>query len=157
MVTFLLSQFSSMTLSYLQFSIVKKIDIFEIDLHIDYYTVVKEDNWITTFMTFDCNCSDVDNKYISNTKLFNLTEGQVTIVAITIEQLLNVLIKVNLTNQFHNYYPFYYNFARSFKPYEVTNHIHQGYMVKDIYTNVRLKRFWTYNFNKTINKRIKVK
>ena len=150
MVTFLLSQFSSMTLSYFQFSIVTKIDILDMDSHINYYTFLREDNWLDTFLAFACNCSGWEPDYIINTKLFNLTQRrQVDIDAITIEQLLNVLIKANLTYQFHNHYYFYYN-------YDVTNHIHQGYMVKDIYNPIRLTKFWTYNFNRTINKNIKV-
>ena len=158
MVTFLLSQFSSMTLSYFQFSIVTKIDILKIDSHINYYTVLKEDNWLHTFMTFDCNCSGWHYEYIINKKLFNLTDWQqVNTDQITIEKLLKVLIKVNLTYQFYNNYPFYNNYERSFEPYDVTNHIHQGYMVKDFYNPIRLTKFWTYNINRTINKRKKVK
>ena len=158
MVTFLLSQFSSMTLSYFQFSIVTKIDILEMDSHINYYTVLKEDNWLDTFLKFACNCSGWKPDYIIKTKLFNLTHrSQVNTDAITIEQLLNVLIKVNLTNQFHNHHHFYYNYETSFKQYNVTNHIHQGYMVKDIIFPIRLTKFRTYNLNRTINKKIKVK
>ena len=158
MVTFLLSQFSSMTLSYFQFSIVTKIDILEMNSHINYYTVLKEDNWLNTYLAFARNCSGWDRDYIINTKLFNLTHrGQVDVEAITIEQLLNVLIKVNLTYQFHNQHHFYYNCETSFKQYNVTNHIHQGYIVKDIFTPIRLTKFWTYNINRTINKKIKVK
>ena len=128
------------------------------DSHINYYTVLEEDNWYSTFMIFACNCSGWKPEYIINSKLFNLTNpGQVTTDHITIDQLLNVLIKVNLTNQFHNNYPFYYDFQNSFKPYDFTNHIHQGYMVKDIYNPVRLTKFWTYNLNKTVIQKIKVK
>ena len=128
------------------------------DTHINYYTVLKDDNWLDTFMIFARNSSEWDSKYIINTNLFNLTNWkQVNTNQITIEKLLNVLIKMNLTYQFHNYYPFYYNYDTFLKPYDVTNHIHQGYMVKDTYTPIRLTKFWTYNFNRTINKRTKVK
>ena len=156
MVTFLLSQFSSMTLSYFQFSIVTKIDILKMDSHISYYSVLKQNEWLYTFKAIVRNSSEYNYKNTIFTKLFNLTESQMRMSAISIEKLLNVLIKVNLTNQFHNNYPFYYNAENFFKPYDITNHIHQGYMVKDIYSPKRLTKFWTYNINRTLNKRIEV-
>ena len=161
MVTLLLSQFSSMTLLYFNYSIVTKIDLVKEDKHINYYTFLKEDNWLSTFntfMSFNCNCSYYNSDYIM--KVFDLSHRQqVYSDYCTIQELLNVLIELNMTKHFYNYYPFYKNRWKKFRTSDaiILDHIHQGYIVKNIYTSFRLKKFWTYNLNRTINKKLKVK
>ena len=151
MALYLLDQFSSITKSYFQFSTVIKIDLIQENTTINYYTVIQDYEWETLFKNFLCNCSDWDRsdlaQYAKN--LFNIKDEFKD--AVTINNLLNELIKINKTGGFYTKYYFHYDPYNHFRPYNKVDHIHQGYFIKDIFTDKRFQKFWTYSFNKTIN------
>ena len=62
------------------------------------------------------------------------------------------LMHYNLTYEFQRAHTFYYNPKNIY----ARNHVHRGYIVKDVIDDYRLTKFWTYKLNKSIRKRIKV-
>ena len=155
-----------MTLSYFHYPTVTKIDLIKKDTHLDYYTVLKHQDYITTMKIFEdkyCNCTEGEYwqwlwKLVNVTDLGNIETGHYTkLHNIRVDHLLNVLIKLNLTYQFYDVYRFYYN-DRTSKYYSVNdqkNLIHYGYIVKDIYHKDLIK-FWTYKMNRKIDKKLEV-
>ena len=152
MLTYLLCHFTSITLSYFQFSTVIKIDLIQENTTINYYSVMQDYDWENLFNSFLCNCSDWDQSDLAQyaRNLFNLKDNQFE-DAVTINQLLTELIKINKTYEFYNTYYFYYDPYNQYKQYDKVDHIHHGYIIKDIFTDKRFQKFWTYSFNKSIN------
>ena len=163
MVTFFLSQFSSITLSYFNYENVTKIDLMEEDIKINYYTELRDERWIDLFEEFYCNnrsikrvlCYDELLDYLRKllNKDINYSYGD---NELTIDQLLDELIKFNLLEQFYNVEILNYTQDSEDGKYKMINHIYQGYIIKDIYTNVKPAKYWTYYFNKTIKEMKKV-
>ena len=148
MVTFLLSQFASITIAYFQYSTVIKIDLIQQDTKINYYTVLEADYWKSVFWTF------LPRNKISKEE-FHLFGEQLKLKKTNnefIDKLLIASMYLNLTHEFYNANPFFDNPQNLY----VRNHIHQGYIIKEIFTNTRMTKFWTYKLNRSIKKRIKV-
>ena len=154
MVTFLLCQFVSITFTYFNFPTVKKIDLTQEDIKIDYYTVLKDEDWLDAFQAlFGKSSVPKYQYYFYLSRLFKIRS--LHDYALTIDQLLLKVIMLNLSDEFYNRDTFYNNNDDGDK-INTSNHIHQGYIIKDIYSNIRVTKFWTYKLNKTIEKRIKV-
>ena len=159
MVTFLLSQFASITIAYFHYPTSTKIDIIQEDININYYTVLRDISGYEVFKLFKCplpRCDLLFRLYLY--KILNANDLQLDYL--NIDQILIQLIKQNITYKFNR-------FHKHIKPlnllninenvtYNQSNLLHRGYIANDIYTNIFLARFWTFNFNQTINQLRKV-
>ena len=152
-VSYLATHFALITISYLHYSVVTKIDILPDDDNkpINYYTVLKGEWGVTLWNKFYANSTS--KKYLCE-KYPDFCDDYYRYNKTWMNELIKNIIQLNMTDQFYN--PYYFNYQTNYKPFNTENLVHRGYICKDTFSLKKVRKFWTYYLNKTIEKRLQV-
>ena len=152
-VLYLATHFAMITISYFHYSVVTKIDILSDNENkpINYYTILKGEEGVRLWTRFYANSTSI--KYLCE-KYPDFCDKDYRSNQTWMNELLKNLIQLKMIDQFNN--PYYFNYQPNNKLYNTDNLVHRGYIRKDTFSLTKVRKFWTYYLNKTIEKRLQV-